>query len=1184
MFIVRCSLIAAALIVAATVAVPRAQQAAGVSPQGLRGIRALIAEKASRTAVQRKISSRLLYAAKMARGEPITQEAARLDIQLPDSDGRSAVVDIRAEPTARLLDELTALGGELLEVSPRYRHIRLRTGLDQIEQIAALPEVTFVGPRQEAIIHVGSRLSQGDAKHKANIARALYGVSGANVKIGVLSDGVTHLADSQALGDLGPVTVLPGQAGRGDEGTAMLEVIHDLAPNAQLYFATAFSSMASFAQNIRDLRSAGCDIILDDVAYFAESPFQDGQTTTSPTNGGILIQAVKDVAAGGALYFSAAGNSGNKNDGTSGTWEGDFVDGGVAGSLFGPDAGSLHNFGGQTYNVITASTSNLITLQWADPLGGSSNDYDLFRLDSTGTTILDSSTDPQTGTQDPYESVSGGSANQRIVIVKYSGAGRFLHLATNEGRLSIATDGEIHGHAATSAPTSFAVAATSAQVNGSNAFTTNSVVETFSSDGPRRIFFQANGAAITPGNLSASGGQVLQKPDLTAADAVSVSGVGGFPTTFAGTSAAAPHAAAIAALIKSRKPGLSATLIRSAMTATAIDIEAAGVDRDAGYGIVMADAAIGTLSPRDTDFDGDGRVDLTVFRPSTGTWLSLSSTSGYTSSTSRQWGLPADIPVPADYDGDGKGDLAVYRPGSGTWFIVRSATNATTQTMWGLSGDLPVPGDYDGDGKADLAVYRPSSGVWYIIQSRTSLAATIGLGLSTDIPVPQDYDGDGITDPAVYRPSTGMWFVRKSSTGSTTTLTRQWGLSGDQPVPGDYDGDGIGDLAVWRPSNGVWYLELSSSGLTASAAYQWGLSGDLAVPGDYDGDGKADLAVYRPASGVWYISQSATGYMTSSAVQWGLSNDSPLPTIGVRTAFTAASGQPTLSTLANLVRASDLDGDARGDLTAYRPSNGTWFTLRSIGGYSASSIVQWGFPDDIPAAGDYDGNGTTDVAVYRPSNGTWYVRQPNLTIQWGLSGDIPVPGDYDGDGRTDTAVYRPSSGVWYIRQSSTNYAASTAFQWGLNGDIAVAGDYDGDGLTDLAVYRPSSGTWLVRPSRSGYATSVSYQWGLSGDLPVPGDYDGDGNTDFAVYRPSTGVWFIRRSTSDSTTFSTYQWGLNGDTPVPADFDGDGITDLAVWRPSNGTWYLLKSSGGFSTSSSYQWGLPGDVPIPNSPHP
>src|SRR6185369_3011865 len=97
--------------------------------------------------------------------------------------------------------------------------------------------------------------------------------------------------------------------GFGDEGTAMLEIIHDLAPGAQLYFATAFNSLPEFGQNIKDLRTAGCDIIVDDVSYFVESPFQNGQapSVVAPTNGGIVTQAVIDVTIGsqaGALYFS----------------------------------------------------------------------------------------------------------------------------------------------------------------------------------------------------------------------------------------------------------------------------------------------------------------------------------------------------------------------------------------------------------------------------------------------------------------------------------------------------------------------------------------------------------------------------------------------------------------------------------------------------------------------------------------------------------------------------------------------------------------------------------------------------------------------------------------------------------------------------------------------------------------
>jgi hypothetical protein len=138
----------------------------------------------------------------------------------------------------------------------------------------------------------------------ANRERSTFGVSGSGVKVGVLSDGVSSLASLQGSGDLPLVTVLPGQAGNGDEGSAMLEIVHDLAPGAQLYFATGLGGVATFANNIKALRNAGCDIIIDAMSYFAETPFHQGQmpNVVSPTNGALILQAVNDVTASGALF------------------------------------------------------------------------------------------------------------------------------------------------------------------------------------------------------------------------------------------------------------------------------------------------------------------------------------------------------------------------------------------------------------------------------------------------------------------------------------------------------------------------------------------------------------------------------------------------------------------------------------------------------------------------------------------------------------------------------------------------------------------------------------------------------------------------------------------------------------------------------------------------------------------
>jgi phosphatidylserine/phosphatidylglycerophosphate/cardiolipin synthase-like enzyme len=287
-----------------------------------------------------------------------------------------------------------------------------------------------------------------------------------------------------------------------------------------------------------------------------------------------------------------------------------------------------------------------------------------------------------------------------------------------------------------------------------------------------------------------------------------------------------------------------------------------------GPGDVPLNRATPTLQTQFGDYDGDRKADLTVFRPSTGDWVSLRSLSGMSDYTARSFGLNGDVPVARDYDGDGQMDFAVYRPSAGRWYVLQSSTNSTSYVFrdWGMSGDVPVPGDYDGDGRADFAVFRPSLGRWLILLSSTGNTSytTSDWGQSGDVPVPADYDGDGRTDLAVFRPSVGRWLILNRITGATAT--RDWGLNGDAPAAADFDGDGKSDIAVFRPSLGRWFILSSIDG--GFQVVDWGLSGDVLVPADYNGDGKADIAVFRPSTGTWYV----RGQFNRS---WGLSADIP---------------------------------------------------------------------------------------------------------------------------------------------------------------------------------------------------------------------------------------------------------------------------------------------------------------------
>ncbi|HEX8737389.1 MAG TPA: VCBS repeat-containing protein, partial [Pyrinomonadaceae bacterium] len=268
---------------------------------------------------------------------------------------------------------------------------------------------------------------------------------------------------------------------------------------------------------------------------------------------------------------------------------------------------------------------------------------------------------------------------------------------------------------------------------------------------------------------------------------------------------------------------------------------------------------------RTADFDGDGKTDVSVFRPASGDWYVTNS--GNNQFVATQFGASGDIIVPGDYDGDGKTDRAVYRPTDGTWYILRSSDNQFVARQFAVPGDLPAPGDYDGDGKTDLSVFRRVSGHWYRINSSDGQLVGVQFGTNEDKTVQADYDGDGKTDIAVYRPSIGNWYLLRSTQGFTAL---HFGANGDKPVPADYDGDGKADVAVWRPTDGVWYRLHSNGG--ALAATQFGADGDVPVPGDYDGDAKSDLAVFR--NGVWYQLRSTSGF---TALQFGIASDKPVP-------------------------------------------------------------------------------------------------------------------------------------------------------------------------------------------------------------------------------------------------------------------------------------------------------------------
>lgn len=345
-------------------------------------------------------------------------------------------------------------------------------------------------------------------------------------------------------------------------------------------------------------------------------------------------------------------------------------------------------------------------------------------------------------------------------------------------------------------------------------------------------------------------------------------------------------------------------------------------------------------------------------------------TSGTTQIAVSGTGVAVRTTGTADFDGDGKGELAIYRPSTGEWYVRQTSDGyygaLFRAYQWGLGGDVPVVGDFDGDRKTDVTVYRPSSGEWQIRYSSQNYVPGAGpwwfqWGLGADRPIVGDFDGDRRTDVTVYRPTTGEWFIRNSSQGYTPGAGSwyfQWGLPGDQPIAGDFDGDGKTDITVYRPRTGEWLIRYSSQGYVVGAGnwlLQWGLVGDVPVVGDFDGDGRVDPAVYRAPSGEWFIRYSSLDYAVGAGAwyfQWGLAGDQPM--------------------------VADLDGDGKTDLTVYRPGNGEWYTRYSTSSYATGqyTVRQWGLTNDTPLPTPIAGNmtgrwaGTVRIALqgFSPSS------------------------------------------------------------------------------------------------------------------------------------------------------------------------------------------------------------------------
>lgn len=578
----------------------------------------------------RRLQAGLDRVADAMRGRSLAS-AAELQREFPQLKfGQSAkgsallAVDLVAKSRpAALADRLASLGAQNLAVHGRMVSARVPTAA--LSQLELEPELLLARPAR-AVTRRGRVTSQGDFALRAPSVRppaVASGPTGAGIDVGVLSDSFDCLADSSfdvANDEYSPVTVLSEEVGCAsgtDEGRAMVQIVADVAPESTQSFYSAFNGEADFANGILDLAANGSDVIVDDIIYFTEPFFHDG----------IVAQAADAVVAQGVPFFTAAGNNGRAS------YESEFRRVNNAPKIFRNSPPVAHDFDpGSAVDVaqdigIPAGSSISLAFQWDDPFissspasPGADGDVDIFLIDGTGKVVAAAD-----------EFSVGGDAVEILDFVNETGSTQtfFLHVrvfsddatplnppgrikyvnfGSEDVSFEYATNsGTAVGHP--SAAGAFAVGA-AAYFETPRCGVNPPLLEPFSSAGGTPILMRPNGNLL-PSPL------IREKPDAVGPDGANTSFFGDDITNpggpgecldedrkrnFFGTSAAAPHVAGVAALMREVNPSASPATLYQALRKSAQNMGPAGFDFDTGHGLVRADLAVAAVTPPTVNF------------------------------------------------------------------------------------------------------------------------------------------------------------------------------------------------------------------------------------------------------------------------------------------------------------------------------------------------------------------------------------------------------------------------------------------------------------------------------------------------------------------------------------------------------------------------------------------------------
>lgn len=560
-----------------------------------------------------------------------------------DDLGRVQVWVDAAETAASAVADLVALGMRVQRVDDQDHIVQGLLAVPQLPAASALASVADVRLPEYGVAQAGSVTTQGDGILNAATLRNTLTSTGNGVRVGVISDGMEGLAASQSTNDLGPVDTTtcnealqadtsppppppsPTASGAGAEGTAMAEIVHDIAPGAQLFFGYFGSNVGGTALDFNaavNCLAAHADVVVDDIGWFNTGPY-DGTSFISSNTSAALNNAANRIRG----YYTAVANQAQNH------YHGTFLNSGFPVGNLATDWWELHQFQGGAgttdggFGLQCSSTvrcgdtievspggSFSVFLQWNDPFGSSTNDYDLLYQDNTAATIVLGSTNRQgAGFPLPDEGFSvtnthGVNTVYNILIGNY----KSLAVPRNFDMYIICTGCFVFS-TGLPAPDNFSF---------HNYNTLAGSVPSQSDAGGGVVSVGAISAADSPGfdtiDYYSSRGPTADartKPDVTGIDCVAITGAAGFPNPFCGSSAAAPHAASIAALLLSCNPMLLAdspsgtpasnrTTLHDALLNSAVDLGVAGVDNTYGHGRLNTVTAAPLAGCVDTDGDG----------------------------------------------------------------------------------------------------------------------------------------------------------------------------------------------------------------------------------------------------------------------------------------------------------------------------------------------------------------------------------------------------------------------------------------------------------------------------------------------------------------------------------------------------------------------------------------------------